>query len=156
MRYALQGFRIEEVDIGDMPDKLRCILVFAHHLEHHRPMWETRFDVSNVTFVDDFRKEPWTCYGESDNILVYIRGEDEEAHDWWQEDGKYDGQSGVLVNAHFDSVSSGYGATDDGVGVVTVLQLISYFTVEGHRPKRGAPSCPTLRHCLETYGLPRS
>lgn len=73
-------------------------------------------DVSNVTFVDDWRKEPWTCYGESDNILVYIRGKEDEAEDWWKDGGKYDGQSGVLVNAHFDSVSSGYGATDDGVG----------------------------------------
>ena len=36
-----------------------------------------------------------------------------------------------------DSVSSGYGATDDGVGVVTLLQLISYFTREGNQPKRG-------------------
>lgn len=41
------------------------------------------------------------------------------------------------MNAHYDSVSSGYGATDDGVGVVTLLQLISYFTREGNRPKRG-------------------
>ena len=43
----------------------------------------------------------------------------------------------MLVNAHYDSVQSGYGATDDGVGVVTVLQLISYFTAEGNKPKRG-------------------
>jgi hypothetical protein len=41
------------------------------------------------------------------------------------------------VNAHFDSVPSGYGATDDGVGVVSILQLISYFTVPEHKPKRG-------------------
>ena len=41
------------------------------------------------------------------------------------------------MNAHYDSVSSGYGATDDGVGVVTLLQLISYFTKDGNRPKRG-------------------
>ncbi|KAK3706125.1 hypothetical protein LTR37_012952 [Vermiconidia calcicola] len=92
---------------------------------------------SNVTFVDDFRKVPWTCYGESTNILVYIRGKDDKNGDWWESNEQYDGQGGVLVNAHYDSVSSGYGATDDGVGVVTILQLISYFTTKGNRPKRG-------------------
>ena len=94
-------------------------------------------DVSNVTFVDDFRKEPWTCYGESTNVFVYIRGEDDEHGDWWESEEKYSGQGGVLVNAHYDSVSSGFGATDDGVGVVTILQLISHFTTEGNQPKRG-------------------
>ena len=94
-------------------------------------------ETSNVTFVDDFRRQPWTCYAESENVMVYIRGEEDEAGDWWEEGKKYDGQSGVLVNAHYDSVSSGFGATDDGVGVVTILQLISYFTTDGNRPKRG-------------------
>jgi hypothetical protein len=94
-------------------------------------------NVSNVTFVDDFRSQPWTIYSEATNVMVYIRGEDDEQGDWWDSGKKYDGQSGVLVNAHYDSVQSGFGATDDGVGVVTILQLISYFTTEGHKPKRG-------------------
>lgn len=34
-------------------------------------------------------------------------------------------------------VSTGYGATDDGMGVVSVLQLISHFTAPGHQPKHG-------------------
>lgn len=34
-------------------------------------------------------------------------------------------------------MSTGYGATDDGMGVVTVLQLISHFTTPGHQPKHG-------------------
>ena len=102
-----------------------------------QPVTIFKDDVSNVTFVDDWRGAPWTCYAESQNIIVYIRGEDDEPGDWWNSSQEYDGQGGVLVNAHYDSVSTGYGATDDGVGVVTVLQLISYFTKEGHRPKRG-------------------
>lgn len=35
------------------------------------------------------------------------------------------------------SVSTGYGATDDGVGVVSILQLLNYFTSAGNQPKRG-------------------
>lgn len=41
------------------------------------------------------------------------------------------------MSAHYDSVASGFGTTDDGVGIVTILQLISHFTREGSRPKRG-------------------
>lgn len=35
------------------------------------------------------------------------------------------------------SVPTGFGATDNGVGVVSVLQLIKYFTTPGHQPKHG-------------------
>jgi Zn-dependent M28 family amino/carboxypeptidase len=35
------------------------------------------------------------------------------------------------------SVSTGFGATDDGMGVITVLQLIRFFTTPGNEPKKG-------------------
>jgi Peptidase family M28 len=35
------------------------------------------------------------------------------------------------------SVSTGFGATDDGMGVITILQLIRFFTTPGNEPKRG-------------------
>lgn len=94
-------------------------------------------DSSNFTGSDGWTKRPWTLYGESENILVYIRGQEDSEGDWWNTTAPYRGSSGVLVNAHFDSVASGFGATDDGVGVVTVLQLISHFTKSGNLPKRG-------------------
>ena len=108
-------------------------------VKKHGPKAVTVFDdrLSNITFVDDFRREPWSCYFEGTNFFVYIRGQDDPEGDWWYNGGKYSGQSGVLVNAHYDSVASGYGATDDGVGVITILQLISYFTTDGNQPKRG-------------------
>ena len=40
----------------------------------------------------------------------------------------------VLFSSHFDSVSTAPGATDDGMGVVTLLQLVEYFAE--NRPKR--------------------
>ncbi|KAH9485854.1 Vacuolar membrane protease [Psilocybe cubensis] len=54
---------------------------------------------------------------------------------------KVDGTAGssegaVLFSAHFDSVSTATGATDDGAGVVTLLQLVEYFAK--HRAKRTA------------------
>jgi Zn-dependent M28 family amino/carboxypeptidase len=40
----------------------------------------------------------------------------------------------VLFSAHFDSVSTAPGATDDGMGVATLLQLVQHFVT--NRPKR--------------------
>ena len=88
---------------------------------------------SNVTLSID----TYSTYFESTNIIVYIRGSKDGDEDWWNSNQTYKGQGGVLVNAHYDSVSTGLGATDDGTGVVTVLQLIAHFTSEGNRPKHG-------------------
>lgn len=79
-------------------------------------------------------------YFESTNKLVYIRGTEDEDGEWWKRDqGRKIGKGGVLVNAHYDSVSTGYGATDDGMGCVSVLQMLDYYTknVTGRQPKRG-------------------
>ncbi|RDW93318.1 M28 family metallopeptidase [Aspergillus mulundensis] len=89
---------------------------------------------SNLTLTRD----NLAVYFEGTNILVYIRGEDDDLEHWWElPEGTPKGKGGVLVNAHYDSVSTGYGATDDGVGVVTCLQLVKYFTTPGHAPRKG-------------------
>ncbi|WEW55272.1 hypothetical protein PRK78_000701 [Emydomyces testavorans] len=95
---------------------------------------------SNLTFsgggVGD--KPIAGVYFEGMNIIVYIRGKEEDKENWWDlPHGKPNGKGGVLVNAHYDSVSTGFGATDDGVGVVSILQLLKYFTFPGHEPKKG-------------------
>lgn len=81
------------------------------------------------------------AYFEGTNIAVYIRGTDDEEGEWWKrgkrKGGKVIGRGGTLINAHYDSVSTAYGATDDGMGVISVLQVIKYFTTPGHQPKRG-------------------
>lgn len=94
---------------------------------------------SNVTFSYPGKKgyAGLSVYFEGTNIIVYVRGSEDEEGDWWSKNKQPQGQGGVLVNAHYDSVSTGYGATDDGVGVVTILQLIKHFTTSGKQPKRG-------------------
>ena len=72
-------------------------------------------------------------YFEGTNIIVYIRGSHDGTNDWKSSKSR----GGVLVNAHYDSVSTGFGATDAGVGVVSVLQLIKYFSYPGNQPDRG-------------------
>jgi hypothetical protein len=96
---------------------------------------------SNLTFASDDSALSVAFTGT--NIIVYIRGVLDEPGAFWErssyasEQRTRAGKSGVLVNAHFDSVPSGYGATDDGVGVVSVLQLISYYTTPGNAPTKG-------------------
>lgn len=79
-------------------------------------------------------------YFEGTNIIVYIRGSEDDTEAWWERGGGRPSEStksGVLVNAHYDSVSTGFGATDDGMGVVSLLQLIRYFSSPGNHPRRG-------------------
>lgn len=100
---------------------------------------------SNVTFSQSGRRSGsgshrnpgLSVYFEGTNIIVYIRGSEDGHEDWWRRNKKPPSKGGVLVNAHYDSVSTGFGASDDGVGVITVLQLIKHFTTDGQKPKKG-------------------
>ncbi|KAI9852364.1 MAG: hypothetical protein M1838_000886 [Thelocarpon superellum] len=116
------------------------------HLSASPPVMVFNDLISNVTFsgVGKFntsgrkRRPGQSVYFEGTNIIVYIRGSEDSPEDWWTENNRMlNGHAGVLVNAHYDSVSTGYGATDDGVGVVTILQLIKYYTTPGNTPRKG-------------------
>lgn len=86
---------------------------------------------------DAGRESGISVYFEGTNIIVYIRGSEDGDEDWWITGQEPPEKGGVLVNAHYDSVSTGYGATDDGVGVISILQIIKHFTTEGYKPKKG-------------------
>ncbi|KAF7295537.1 Peptide hydrolase [Mycena indigotica] len=62
-------------------------------------------------------------YHEATNLLVKVQGTDPT-------------KPGVLFSAHYDSVSTASGATDDGMGVATLIQLVQYFGE--NRPTRTA------------------
>ncbi|KAJ5954489.1 hypothetical protein N7501_008768 [Penicillium viridicatum] len=122
-------------------ERIDAIKQSAPSTEEYRDAKEEKPDVfvfddlvSNLTFID----KSVGVYFEGTNILVYIRGSEDSKQNWWETPGRLPvGKGGVLVNAHYDSVSTGYGATDDGVGVVTCLQLVKYFLTPGHAPRRG-------------------
>ena len=67
-------------------------------------------------------------YFEGTNILVKIDGTDAPTVR----------SKGVVFSAHYDSVSTAPGATDNGMSVVTLLQLVEYFAVPERRPRRTA------------------
>lgn len=81
------------------------------------------------------------AYFEGTNILVYIRGKQDDSGSFWHADSiretRHTRHGLTLVNAHYDSVSTGYGATDDGMGVVTSLQVIQHFSHPDNQPERG-------------------
>ncbi|KAI1375126.1 peptidase family M28 family [Hypoxylon crocopeplum] len=100
-------------------------------------------DVSNITTANAVfgASSSVGTYFEATNVLVYIRGKDDPQGRWWEDDTVYSdkiiGKGGVLMNAHYDSVASGYGATDDGMGCATVIALVDYFSRPENRPQRG-------------------
>ncbi|KAI9441833.1 hypothetical protein H4582DRAFT_1420677 [Lactarius indigo] len=76
---------------------------------------------TNAAFVDGSR----AVYFQGNNLLVKIDGTDNVTEG-----------DGVLFSAHFDSVSTAPGATDDGMSVVALLQLVKFLC--NNRPRRTA------------------
>lgn len=54
-------------------------------------------------------------YFEGNNILVKITGKDPL-------------KEGLLISAHYDSVPTAYGTTDDGMGIASMLGILDYFS----------------------------
>ncbi|KAF7322407.1 Peptide hydrolase [Mycena chlorophos] len=86
----------------------------------------------HVSVVDDLLSNTsWTSWGnssfvvynEATNVLVKIQGTEPDL-------------PGVLFSAHYDSVSTASGTTDDGMGVATLIQLVQYFAE--NQPRRTA------------------
>ncbi|KZT61666.1 hypothetical protein CALCODRAFT_514563 [Calocera cornea HHB12733] len=79
--------------------------------------------VSNITMISPIpAAEPKKIvYYEGNNVLVKI-------------EGTQPGLPAVLLNAHFDSVSTAPGATDDGMGATSMLAMVDYFAE--NRPER--------------------
>ncbi|EEB07884.1 aminopeptidase [Schizosaccharomyces japonicus yFS275] len=86
-------------------------------------------DEGNVEVIDDLSSTttfimPDTnirSYFEGSNILVRFRGDNERLRP-------------ILLSSHFDSVSTGFGATDNGMGVASALELARYYAE--HKPER--------------------
>ncbi|GJE94757.1 Zn-dependent exopeptidase [Phanerochaete sordida] len=80
--------------------------------------------VSNATWV----MERGGFYFESTNILVKVDGTDTPQVR----------SDGVVFSAHYDSVSTAPGATDNGMSIVTLLQMVEYLAAPERRPHRTA------------------
>lgn len=78
-------------------------------------------DVRRVLFQDKDVFTPSIIgrvnYYESNNILVKVQGSDSSL-------------DAVLLSAHYDSVPTAYGTTDDGAGIASMLSILRYYADE--------------------------
>ncbi|KAF8323030.1 Zn-dependent exopeptidase [Clavulina sp. PMI_390] len=77
--------------------------------------------IDDLTSNATYSNGATTVYHESLNVVVLIEGTSPQLEH-------------ILLSAHFDSVSTGGGATDDGMGTATLMQLVNYFAE--HPPLR--------------------
>lgn len=75
----------------------------------------------HLDIFNDSSTDTRLVYYESSNVLVKVQGKNPDL-------------PGLLLSAHFDSVPTAYGATDDGKGVVSLLTLLQYYS--DHQPER--------------------
>ncbi|KAG9312220.1 hypothetical protein JVU11DRAFT_7519 [Chiua virens] len=81
--------------------------------------------ISNASWATGLLStDPRFVYQEGNNILVKVEGTDPA----FRESG------GFLLSAHYDSVSTAPGTTDDSMGIVTLMQMVEHFAK--HRPNR--------------------
>lgn len=75
-------------------------------------------DVRSILFeepdVFDPRLQGRVVYYEGNNVLVKIQGNDTSL-------------GAILVSAHYDSVPTAYGTTDDGTGIASMLGILRYY-----------------------------
>ncbi|KAJ7461532.1 putative zinc metalloprotease [Mycena latifolia] len=100
-------------------DRVRNVTAGIEYVEVYEDL------VSNASWPS-WGSASTATYNEATNILVKIEGSDPE----------YASRGGVLFSAHYDSVSTASGTTDDGMGVATLIQLVYYLAK--NRPKRTA------------------
>ena len=81
---------------------------------------------SNITYI---AAKDHAVYFEGTNVLLKIDG---------TEPSLGTKPDGVLFSCHYDSVSTAPGATDDGMGVATLLQMAELFAHPSRRPRRTA------------------
>jgi len=98
-------------------------------LSHDRQVILFDDRLSNVTNSNITAPNYWgfSSYFEGDNIMVYIPGYLDAPGRFW-DTGDTLTSPLVLVNAHYDSVATAPGATDDGIGIISLLQLLSHLT----------------------------
>lgn len=96
------------------------ILSQVQDISHHSSdtLLHTKDDARKFIFEESDVFDPSlqgrVVYFEGNNILVKIQGNDSSL-------------GSVLVSAHYDSVPTAYGTTDDGAGIASMLGILRYY-----------------------------
>ncbi|KAF9047881.1 hypothetical protein BJ165DRAFT_1344476 [Panaeolus papilionaceus] len=142
------------LDVKEAGEDLRVITSHPHPYNSHandavRSYLLSRLktiaaNYSHVHIIDDMKSSAvWVnngagVYFEGTNVLVKVDGlgAGADGNENNNADVMHEEKDAILFSAHYDSVSTAPGATDDGMGVATLLQLVKYFAQ--HRGKRSA------------------
>lgn len=102
------------------------ILKQVRSIASHSSSISTHDDVRSILFeapdVFNSKLQGRAVYYEGNNVLVKIQGNDTSL-------------GAVLLSAHFDTVPTAYGTTDDGTGIASMLGILRYYA----DPKTPAP-----------------
>lgn len=97
-----------------------ALLAEKEYIEYDNDLNRTNNIMTSVNYLSYSS----VSYYESNNLLVRINGTDSSL-------------PAFLVSAHFDSVPSSFGVTDDGMGIASMLGLLEYFADKStERPLR--------------------
>lgn len=83
--------------------------------------WDNDLNNTNFLFGQDTYGS--VSYYESNNLYVRINGSGADL-------------PAILISAHYDSVPSSFGITDDGAGIASMLGLLKYYSDSGKQPLR--------------------
>ncbi|KAI0311189.1 hypothetical protein OF83DRAFT_1069216 [Amylostereum chailletii] len=97
-----------------------------------RPFIHVLDDNTTSAFLDG----KTAVYFQGNNILVKVDGTEESKGEPSHIPPAHRTRNGILFSAHLDSVSTAPGATDDGMSVVALLQMVDHLAHS--RPKRTA------------------
>lgn len=118
----------------DTPLPRNCFSITNAALILNDRLSNITFSNPNIKVGDTVLLFSHTIHFQGTNLLVYVPGADDP--ETLCLDSATLG-SRTFINAHIDSVPTSYGATDDGIAVVSILQLIKHFTLPGNRPQHG-------------------
>ncbi|KAG7701922.1 hypothetical protein KL951_000378 [Ogataea haglerorum] len=112
-------------DVHDyLLERISTICARKSYMEVDDDYDKLKFMVNQQDVFDPESLTNRIIYFESGNIVVKI-------------EGKSPALPGVLVSSHYDSVPTAYGATDDGMGVASMLGILEHYSSdESEQPER--------------------
>lgn len=93
-----QDWYSDKADEGPRDAATSRVVLFDDRISNFTMVRESKFSTASAT------------YFEGNNIIIYIRGTEDQEGDWWRTESGYDKihrTGGVLVNCHLDSYVAG-------------------------------------------------
>ncbi|CCH62259.1 hypothetical protein TBLA_0G03220 [Henningerozyma blattae CBS 6284] len=111
-------FRIQQIVSTNNGTKRNSFVEVSDDYSNNLTLLFKQQDTFNATST-----KSRVIYFESSNLLVKLQG-------------KNNSLPGLLISAHFDAVPTSLGATDDGIGIVSMLSILQNLMNQNRQPER--------------------